>query len=224
MPAYLIHGFQWPRKDIRIWVIENNLEEVAPEWLIGTSINTPSSYLHALHRASISNYSHSRRKGPESARGIHENFENLFPAELADLPNFRFIEQYNPTEHPDLKSQDYAYVCTAAIQITLNCPVDQVMAKGIPSQMYAAMSKIRDHLAVAARMEPSGWRIGWWVVYCEDEERDYAPLTSRSVADSTGEGVSLGGMVEGRTSVNNGVSLPFRCVLLSLRCESLGRH
>jgi hypothetical protein len=36
MPTYLIHGFRWPRNQIRIHVILQNIDDAAPEWLIGT--------------------------------------------------------------------------------------------------------------------------------------------------------------------------------------------
>lgn len=141
--------------------------------------------------------------GPETAHALHTNLSTLFPTEMSSLPNFRFVEQYNPTLHPHLKSQDHAFVCTAAINISLNCPVDQVMARGIPNAMYSAITGIRDGLAKGARVEPSGWRIGWWVVYCEDEEREF--VASASETDG-GEGSSVAGVAEARASYEGEVS------------------
>lgn len=35
MPVYVVHGFRWPRGKIRIHVILNNIDDAAPEWLVG---------------------------------------------------------------------------------------------------------------------------------------------------------------------------------------------
>ncbi|KAM0175941.1 hypothetical protein ACHAPC_009433 [Botrytis cinerea] len=34
MPTYLLHGFRWKRENIRIYVILNDIEDAAPEWLM----------------------------------------------------------------------------------------------------------------------------------------------------------------------------------------------
>ena len=37
MPVYLLHGFRWPRPEIRIHIILQNLDDAAAEWLVGSS-------------------------------------------------------------------------------------------------------------------------------------------------------------------------------------------
>ncbi|KAM0205752.1 hypothetical protein ACHAQD_005086 [Fusarium lateritium] len=47
MPTYLCHGFRWHRRDIRIFVILNDLEDAAPNWLLAPA--TSYCVLDQLH-------------------------------------------------------------------------------------------------------------------------------------------------------------------------------
>ncbi|TPX07312.1 uncharacterized protein E0L32_010734, partial [Thyridium curvatum] len=46
MPTYLCHGFRWQRRSIRVYVVVQNLDDAAPEWIIrrGTSRALLSSF------------------------------------------------------------------------------------------------------------------------------------------------------------------------------------
>ncbi|RDA85302.1 hypothetical protein CP532_5919 [Ophiocordyceps camponoti-leonardi (nom. inval.)] len=35
MPTYLCHGFRWERQKIRVFVLLHNLEDAAPDWVMG---------------------------------------------------------------------------------------------------------------------------------------------------------------------------------------------
>ncbi|RDA95200.1 hypothetical protein CP533_1870 [Ophiocordyceps camponoti-saundersi (nom. inval.)] len=35
MPTYLCHGFRWERQKIRVFVLLHDLEEAAPDWVMG---------------------------------------------------------------------------------------------------------------------------------------------------------------------------------------------
>lgn len=47
MPTYLIHGFRWHRANIRIYIILNNVEEAASEWLMAP--NTSNALLNSFY-------------------------------------------------------------------------------------------------------------------------------------------------------------------------------
>ncbi|KAH8804672.1 hypothetical protein F5884DRAFT_677782 [Xylogone sp. PMI_703] len=46
MPTYLLHGFRWHRRSIRVHIVLNNLDDAAPEWIIApaTSITLLNSF------------------------------------------------------------------------------------------------------------------------------------------------------------------------------------
>jgi hypothetical protein len=81
MPTWIVHGFRWPRAQIRIHIILQNLDDAAPEWLMA----------------------------PATAACMTENFKQQWPEEMKALPGLRFIEQYDP-EDLTTKDQPYAYV------------------------------------------------------------------------------------------------------------------
>lgn len=68
MSMYVLHGFRWPRRAIREWVIVNNVDDAAPDYLM--SATTPD----ALKASMI----------------------KMFPDIMARVPNLQFIEQHDP--------------------------------------------------------------------------------------------------------------------------------
>lgn len=48
MPTYLCHGFRWHRHSIRVFVVLQDLEEAAPEWIL--SPQSTSSILEAFYK------------------------------------------------------------------------------------------------------------------------------------------------------------------------------
>ncbi|KAI4719521.1 hypothetical protein E4T48_04201 [Aureobasidium sp. EXF-10727] len=137
MPTYLIHGFRWPRPLIRIHIILQNLDDAAAEWLIA----------------------------PATTETLLENFTELWPQTVANLPNLRFVEQFDPTdESPAACSQPYAYVADICEQVKLGIEVDEVRGKGLGDEQWNALMELRDKLAPDEK-------VGWFVVVCGDEDR-----------------------------------------------------
>jgi hypothetical protein len=137
MPTYLIHGFRWPRPLIRIHIILQNLDDAAAEWLIA----------------------------PATTETLLENLTELWPQTLANLPNLRFVEQFDPTdESPAACSQPYAYVADICEQVKLGVEVDEVRGKGLGDEQWNALMELRDKLAPDEK-------VGWFVVVCGDEDR-----------------------------------------------------
>ncbi|KAG9689295.1 DUF292-domain-containing protein, partial [Aureobasidium melanogenum] len=137
MPTYLIHGFRWPRPLIRIHIILQNLDDAAAEWLIA----------------------------PATTETMLENFTELWPQTMANLPNLRFVEQFDPTdESPAACSQPYAYIADICEQVKLGIEVDEVRGKGLGDEQWNAIMELRDKLAPDEK-------VGWFVVVCGDEDR-----------------------------------------------------
>ena len=127
MPVYLIHGFRWPRKAIRIHIILNNIEEAAPEWLM--SISTTAALM--------------------------ANFSAIYPNLMPSLPNLRFIEQYNPADtSASATSQPFAFVTDRVERSELSIDVGEVMAQGVRAAGWDALADLRDQLAPGEKI---GW-------------------------------------------------------------------
>jgi hypothetical protein len=137
MPTYLIHGFRWPRPLVRIHIILQNLDDAAAEWLIA----------------------------PATTETLLENFAELWPQTVANLPSLRFVEQFDPTDETSTaSSQPYAYVADICHQVKLGIEVDEVRGKGLGDEQWNALMELRDKLAPDEK-------VGWFVVVCGDEDR-----------------------------------------------------
>ncbi|KAK8153455.1 hypothetical protein BKA80DRAFT_187068, partial [Phyllosticta citrichinensis] len=142
MPTYLLHGFRWPRNLIRIHIILQNLDDAAAEWLMA----------------------------PATTKCLYENLKALHPQQLTALPRLRFIEQFDPElalSTPGGNVQPYAYVADVVEEVRLGVEVGDVMSRGVGNEAWAALTELRDHIAL-------GERVGWFVVVCQDTER-YVP-------------------------------------------------
>jgi len=82
---------------------------------------------------------------------------------MINLPNLRFIEQYNPLDET-VSSQPFAFVCDVVHEVNLSADVGAITNRGISEKQWAAMAELRDALHSSADM-------GWHVVVCGDEER-----------------------------------------------------
>ncbi|KAL8734315.1 MAG: hypothetical protein Q9166_001513 [cf. Caloplaca sp. 2 TL-2023] len=93
---------------------------------------------------------------------MNENFRELYPDPMANLPPLRFIEPLNPNnEKFKYPSEPYAYVADVVIQSEDVIDVTEVMNKGISAAQWDAMADLRDIIA-------KGEKIGWFVVHNGD--------------------------------------------------------
>ncbi|KAH9861837.1 hypothetical protein J1614_011590 [Plenodomus biglobosus] len=148
MPTWLVHGFRWPRAQIRIHIILQNLDDAAPEWLMA----------------------------PATTACMIKNFQEQWPAEMAQLPDLRFIEQYDPDDLT-VKDQPYAYVCDIVHEVKLGVDVDDIRGAGLADDQWAALAELRDKIA-------ADQKLGWFVVVNGDVER-WAPLLEDEDDDTT---------------------------------------
>ncbi|KAK4545171.1 hypothetical protein LTR36_003722 [Oleoguttula mirabilis] len=129
MPAYLLHGFRWPRPLIRIHIILQNLDDAAAEWLVA----------------------------PDTTRALLRNFNGLYPESMEHLGRLRFIEQYDPADlSAGAASQPYAYVADRCEEVKLGVAVKDVVNGGISNEQWAATMELRDRLAPE---EEVGWYV-----------------------------------------------------------------
>ncbi len=140
MPTWLVHGFRWPRAQIRIHIILQNLDDAAPEWLMA----------------------------PATTACMTKNFQEQFPEQVANIPDLRFIEQYDP-EDLTTKDQPYAYVCDIVHEVSLSADIEDVRGSKTKDGQDTAITELRDKVA-------PGEKLGWFVVSNGDVERWAPPI------------------------------------------------
>jgi hypothetical protein len=123
MPTWIVHGFRWPRTQIRIHIILQNLDDAAPEWLMA----------------------------PATAACLTESFKQQWPEQMKQLPGLRFIEQYDPDDLT-VKDQPYAYVCDQVTEVKLGADVDELRGGGVKEDQWAAIAELRDKVAPGEKL------------------------------------------------------------------------
>jgi hypothetical protein len=123
MPTWLVHGFRWPRRAIRIHIILQNLEDCAAEWTMA----------------------------PDTTAELLSNFRKEYAEQMNHLPNLRFIEQYDP-EDESVKDQPYAYVCDQVNEVRLGVDVDDLRGAGVQNAAWSALVELRDKIAPGEKL------------------------------------------------------------------------
>jgi hypothetical protein len=123
MPTWIVHGFRWPRPQIRIHIILQNLDDAAPEWLMA----------------------------PATTACMTENYQKQWPELMKKLPGLRFIEQYDP-EDLTVKDQPYAYVCDQVTEIKLGVDFDELRKEGVAEDQWTAIAELRDQVAPGEKL------------------------------------------------------------------------
>lgn len=148
MPVYMLYGFRWPRAGftgIRVYIVLNNLEDATAEYV----------------------------QKPITNKLLLESFSKTEPDIASNLPELRFVEQYDPEdESHDAVSKPYAYVGAKVISIPeegsqnagSSWNADIFQENPLDPAGTKALAEFRDKYA-------AGERIGWWIVYNGDPER-----------------------------------------------------
>lgn len=93
---------------------------------------------------------------------MRENFRELYPNAMQNLPHLRFIEPFNPnTEKFAYPSEPYVFVCDYVVRSGDHIDITKEMAKGITQAEWDAMAELRDAIA-----KDEG--IGWYAVHNGD--------------------------------------------------------
>ncbi|KAL8709429.1 MAG: hypothetical protein Q9220_005812 [cf. Caloplaca sp. 1 TL-2023] len=136
MSVFLVHGFRWARNEIRVHVVLQEVDDAAPNNLMSG----------------------------DSEEAMNENFQELYPGPMANLPPLRFIEPLNPNnEKFKYPSEPYVFVADVVVQSEDYIDVTEAMNKGIRAAQWDAMADLRDQIA-------KGEKIGWFVVHNGDRE------------------------------------------------------
>ncbi len=113
---------------------------------------------------------------PSTTAALRASFRTLYPDPMRQLPHLQFVEQYDEKDtSPNATSQPYAFVADKVERCGLSADVGEVMGRGVGAEGWGALAELRDQLA-------KGEKVGWWVVYCGDEERWAPGLEEREEA------------------------------------------
>lgn len=138
MPLYLVHGFKWPRHPIVMHVINNSLEAASPDWIMS----------------------------PRTSDALLTHFRTRWPRLMAQLPDLRFMEQYDPaTTQPSDHRSDFAFVADRVQECGLSVDATTLTRLAQDTEDAGALGALRDELAKDAT-------VGWWVVFNGDVERE----------------------------------------------------
>ncbi|KAF1916301.1 hypothetical protein BDU57DRAFT_474511 [Ampelomyces quisqualis] len=169
MPTWIVHGFRWPRAQIRIHIILQNLDDAAPEWLMA----------------------------PATVACLMENFKQQWPDEMKQLPGLRFIEQYDP-EDLTVKDQPYAYVCDQVHEIKLGVDFHELRGGGVGEDQWAAIAELRDKVAPGEKLGwfvvVNGDVERWAPPMDDDDGEDTETEATHSQFSPTSQRSSVGGV------------------------------
>ncbi|KAI8685977.1 hypothetical protein NCS55_00271800 [Fusarium keratoplasticum] len=198
MPTYLCHGFRWHRRAIRIYVILNDLEDAASNWIIGPA--TSSSIVSQFYTSYdfLPEVAPPQQEASVSINKAKKDNQHLdddlsLPPSRVPPENdgvlmhswsaVKLLEEFDP-EETVTPCRPYAYVADYVVRVDLSVDVAGEMAK-----YYERMAgedgwivKLRDELQ-------KGEPVRWYVVVCGDEVRDFpgASDDEESEEDSTSE-------------------------------------
>ncbi|KJZ78001.1 hypothetical protein HIM_02638 [Hirsutella minnesotensis 3608] len=184
MPTYLCHGFRWLRNSIRIFVIVHDLEDVAPDWIVGP-VSAPiildeflQTYKYLPSPASTSADEAERRGREHAGKRPSHQLDELSPPPPRvpasedgvlkyDWSPVKLLEEYD-AEETATATRPYAYVADYVVRVDLGADVAKEMAK------YEASAEERGDARWFDRFKDElegGEEVQWYVVVCSDEER-----------------------------------------------------
>ncbi|KAM4064607.1 AorFlbE-like protein [Hirsutella rhossiliensis] len=178
MPTYLCHGFRWHRRGIRIFVIINNLEDAAPDWIVGRTsaslildqFRIAFDFLPSRPLAAATPTEEEKTKTPHQDDDLSPPPSRVPATDdevlMHDWSPVKLLEEYDLDEMTSA-SRPYAYVADHVVRVDLGANVAKEMAK------YQSMAeegsdgwfeKLRDKLQANEEIQ-------WYVVVCADDER-----------------------------------------------------
>ncbi|PKS08988.1 hypothetical protein jhhlp_003601 [Lomentospora prolificans] len=156
MPTYLCHGFRWHRHSIRVYVVVQNIDDAAPEWIIAPQSSAAileSFYtlfdflpepdqLHLDRSAEKATTQQEGRKRSSSKKnkGLTPVPTLEFSLPSSSVPNeedavlinewsaVKLLEEYDPTNLEEV-SRPYAFVADHVVRVDLNVSVAEEIAR-----------------------------------------------------------------------------------------------
>ncbi|OTA94332.1 hypothetical protein M434DRAFT_53703, partial [Hypoxylon sp. CO27-5] len=188
MPTYLCHGFRWHRRSIRYFVVVQNVEEAASEWIVGRQ--SPVALLDQFYE--LFDF-----LPPWQLSETHDDIPEVpspEPPELDESVPFndwsvvKFLEEFDPTDL-SVVSGPWAYVADYVVRIDTSVSVAEEISRyeaRMKTESYKPMSGPSDEEGRKINTfgnKKAGWleqlrdqlqrteSIRWYVVVCGDEER-----------------------------------------------------
>ncbi|TDZ51857.1 hypothetical protein CTRI78_v007298 [Colletotrichum trifolii] len=182
MPTYLCHGFRWDRRSIRVFVVVQNIDDAAPEWIIAP--NSSPAILESFYSlfdflpepppedtdAQREKKKRNKSKPPKDGllRNEYDVPPSTVPPEEDDvLQNtwsaVKLLEEYDPTDLTYV-SRPYAYVADHVVRIDLsNSITEEIMRYDERlSDTKAMASAPSDDFAKTKKGSTSGKKAGWF--------------------------------------------------------------
>lgn len=161
----MLYGFRWPRAGftgIRVYIVLHNLEDATAEYV----------------------------QKPITNKLLVDSLRKTEPDITSNLPELRFIEQYDPDdESAEAVSKSHAYVGAKVISIPeegsansnsgSSWNADIFQENPLDDNASKAVVEFRDKYA-------PGERIGWWIVYNGDPERYFPPDEDEDLMEDVG--------------------------------------
>ncbi|KAH7160301.1 AorFlbE-like protein [Dactylonectria estremocensis] len=191
MPTYLCHGFRWHRRDLRVYVILNDIEDAASNWVVGPATSFAIlSHFHArfnfLPDPAPLPLDVVVKPRPSTERPPRSHDDDDFTVPPPRVPESRdpvlsnswsavkLLEEFDP-EDTRLPCRPYAYVADYVVRVDLSANVVDEMAKYRMRQQDEWFHRLRDELQ-------KGEDIRWYVVVCGDDVRE-VPVGSEDEAN-----------------------------------------
>lgn len=166
MPTYLVHGFRWMRYQIRVFVVLNQIDDAAPDWIIGDpTCRLILDQLHQTYDYIPNPKPETRPSGPPRANGSEG--DRVLEQEWSAI---KILEEHDPAEMREA-TRPYAFVADHVVRIDLDANVAHEMER------YEALAA-QDDRSWFSRLRDDmqhGEDICWYVLVCGDQDRFTLP-------------------------------------------------
>ncbi|KAK6224684.1 developmental regulator [Colletotrichum tabaci] len=181
MPTYLCHGFRWDRRSIRVFVVVQNIDDAAPEWIIAP--NSSPAILESFYslfdflpepipdeteaQRDKKKRSKSKTKQAAALRNDYDVPPSTVPPEEDDvLQNdwsaVKLLEEYDPTDLSYV-SRPYAYVADHVVRIDLsNSITEEIVRYEERLSETKAMAGAPSDEFYKVKKGSSGKKTGWF--------------------------------------------------------------
>lgn len=180
MPTYLCHGFRWHRKNIRIFTVLHDIEDAAPEWIVGRV--TQRVMLSTMRELYDFLPPPPPPPPPQTAAPERPASSRRRKPDRAAYASLALLEEYDPDDLGTL-SGPYGYVADHVVRVDLSA--------GVAGEVAAYEARMREAGSMSGgasdesgrKKGGKGWferlrgeleaeeEIRWYVVVCGDEER-----------------------------------------------------
>ncbi|KAH8758465.1 hypothetical protein F5883DRAFT_427719 [Diaporthe sp. PMI_573] len=191
MPTYLCHGFRWKRRSIRVYVVVQNLDDAAPEWIVkrGSPRSLIQSFYNLFDFLPECTFPPTRR----SSYAPRSDGATADPVLAQDWSPVKVLEEHDPGNLDEV-SRPYAYVADYVQRIDSSCSIVEeiaryehmVRASREPAVTGPSSDETLNGKRDTARLgDLAGWfeqlrdqlqkgeEIRWYVVVNGDEEREW---------------------------------------------------